>query len=1154
MEIIIIIFLIICLVFIIKLKTPVFDFLKNKTEHMTCDRTDTKACIYDNMIIADKECIYGKKENNIMRVDENIKYNKKQISDLTDFQFKKHLIENVVDNSKGFIQTSSNQYIKKCLKEIDTTSMDLNLKGIKSRYIRLISLGASDWITNAKIQIYSKGIDISALVQDKQNASNSINIDINSEFEINKARISANKTGNDKWLFVLIDINGQIVFSELFTVIPNTPIDIDTQTPKKASVNIPLGCNNSTSNINKYHGDNYNIQSCSNKAKSNNHNYFRLENTNQCYTGSTYNIDNNSCASGSNSRVFQLASDPVYEELGIQDVLIQKGSFRPSKDKLLGYVSLGVNYAVSFNIKLESIKEYETQIFVVTSLSDTEPTSPGVNEPEIQSDKSEFSRIPGVWVCGNSTNLTYAYSIRGNYNNLLLNCAKNLPLNQDVNVIFIKTGTNFKIYMNTELIENVDKPDINNNVKSSGRGAVYSAYNYEAASCIITDFMYISSNKPISIDSLNTIKKNENIEIDKKRTILFRERTLINDNILQKLGTSAKKIKLLYKASLDGFQASTFHSLCNNKGPTITVISANGRISGGYTSESWTSRSNYVHVAIGDAFLFTTEGDNVNKYYNNRNAQHSMFDHQSNGPTFGNHPHDLHISDNANTNTNSYSSIGAYTLPSEKTLFGSQNFTVNDIEVYSTEVLATAESEISKFIVSNNIFTKLGVTANNAKPLYNSKRNGFSPQTFHSFCDNQGPIIMFVRANNRISGGYIPVSLTSKNNWVTMPSTTLFLFTTQGGNINKYYNISRLESSYYDGPGHFPLFGAGHDLYINPSDNSVIARPTSYELPSDKTLFGSTSTTVDEIEVYAASEISKSGDNSVNSFNNEKNEIIDNSKIKQPYYGEPWQQHTTAKFLPDFTMEARAKATTDVVGIYGGHGVTVRKLQLTVNLPLNLGFDNGRWKIHYIFQKKVNGEWTGNGWPHVSGSIIGYNNGTLQWTDAQDIYTEVSKNPQLSIGIIPGDMLRVRASYNYTQSGNYHLNAEHEVKYSKVFTYYDNNDSKKSNVVTVYKQTDYNAAAAAEADNNICNKPLINNGEGKQIYGSWIATARPITHTSVTSTGEKVYIAFDDRYIKMVTQSGEGRYKPTNRQDVAEYNPCNWNSYSIAPRGNYNIR
>jgi hypothetical protein len=854
MEIIIIIFLIICLVTIIKLKSSVFDFMKNKTEHMTCDRHDTNSCIYDNMIVADKECIYGKKENNIMHVNEDIKYNKKEVSDLTDIQFKKYLIENVVDNSKGFIQSSSKQYIKKCVNEIDTSSINLNLKGIKTRYIRVISLDSSDWITNAKIQIYSKGIDISALIQEKQITNNSINIDINSEFEINKARVSANKSGNDKWVLVLIDKNGQIVFSELFTVIPNTPKNIDTQTPKKASVNIPLGCYNSASNINKYHGDNYNIKSCANKAKSNNHNYFRLENTNQCYTGSKYNIDNNSCSSGSNSRVFQVASDPVYEELGIQDVLVKKGSFRPSKNTLLGYVTLGVNYAISFNIKLESMKEYETQIFVVTSLSDNQPTSPGVNEPKIQSDTSEFSRIPGVWVCANSANINYAYSIRGNYNNLLSNCAKSLPINQDVNVIIIKTGTNFKIYMNTELIENIDKPDLNNNVKSTGRGAVYSSYNFEATPCTITNFMYVSSNKPISIDSLNTIKKNENIEIDKKRSILFRQRTLINDNILEKMGTSAKKINLLYKGTSDGFSAKTFHSLCNNKGPTITVISANSRISGGYTPESWGSRNNWVNVASGDAFLFTIENGNVNKYYNTKSPQHTMYDHQSYGPTFGG-GHDLYISDNANANGSSYSNPYSYTIPSNTTLFGAYNFRLVDIEVYSTDVLPT--SNISKFLVSNNIFTKLGVNISNSKPLYNSKKDGFSPNTYHSLCDNKGPIIIFVRANNRISGGYLPISVKSVGQWVNVTSGTAYLFTTDAnGNINKYYNDKHSQYTVYDGSGYYPVFGAGHDLYIS-SDNIAHSNPHSYSLPSNTTLFGSTNLKVDEIEVYSVQTPSK---------------------------------------------------------------------------------------------------------------------------------------------------------------------------------------------------------------------------------------------------------------------------------------------------------
>ncbi len=45
------------------------------------------------------------------------------------------------------------------------------------------------------------------------------------------------------------------------------------------------------------------------------------------------------------------------------------------------------------------------------------------------------------------------------------------------------------------------------------------------------------------------------------------------------------KLDLLYKASIDNFTASSFHSKCDNKGPTITfVTSTNSGRFGGYTS------------------------------------------------------------------------------------------------------------------------------------------------------------------------------------------------------------------------------------------------------------------------------------------------------------------------------------------------------------------------------------------------------------------------------------------------------------------------------------------------------------------------------------------------------------------------------------------
>ena len=51
--------------------------------------------------------------------------------------------------------------------------------------------------------------------------------------------------------------------------------------------------------------------------------------------------------------------------------------------------------------------------------------------------------------------------------------------------------------------------------------------------------------------------------------------------------------RLLFRASRDGFAASAFHSKCDNKGPTITVVKSGGRnIFGGFTENNWTSKIN----------------------------------------------------------------------------------------------------------------------------------------------------------------------------------------------------------------------------------------------------------------------------------------------------------------------------------------------------------------------------------------------------------------------------------------------------------------------------------------------------------------------------------------------------------------------------------
>ena len=45
--------------------------------------------------------------------------------------------------------------------------------------------------------------------------------------------------------------------------------------------------------------------------------------------------------------------------------------------------------------------------------------------------------------------------------------------------------------------------------------------------------------------------------------------------------------KRCWRATVDGWAASTFHSRCDGKGPTVTIIRVGRYIFGGYTSVSW---------------------------------------------------------------------------------------------------------------------------------------------------------------------------------------------------------------------------------------------------------------------------------------------------------------------------------------------------------------------------------------------------------------------------------------------------------------------------------------------------------------------------------------------------------------------------------------
>ena len=81
------------------------------------------------------------------------------------------------------------------------------------------------------------------------------------------------------------------------------------------------------------------------------------------------------------------------------------------------------------------------------------------------------------------------------------------------------------------------------------------------------------------------------------------------DSFSKYLNEHVSSFTLLYRASRDGFEADMFHELCDEKGPTLSIIEAeNGYKFGGFTRLTWEGNpEEYVFYKINDdsAFIFS---------------------------------------------------------------------------------------------------------------------------------------------------------------------------------------------------------------------------------------------------------------------------------------------------------------------------------------------------------------------------------------------------------------------------------------------------------------------------------------------------------------------------------------------------------------------
>ena len=72
------------------------------------------------------------------------------------------------------------------------------------------------------------------------------------------------------------------------------------------------------------------------------------------------------------------------------------------------------------------------------------------------------------------------------------------------------------------------------------------------------------------------------------------------------MSSSRSRFVKCWHAKIDGWAASTFHSNCDGKGPTVVIIQVGSYVFGGYTDKSWFDPGRYRFISRAGFFQFVS--------------------------------------------------------------------------------------------------------------------------------------------------------------------------------------------------------------------------------------------------------------------------------------------------------------------------------------------------------------------------------------------------------------------------------------------------------------------------------------------------------------------------------------------------------------------
>ena len=155
--------------------------------------------------------------------------------------------------------------------------------------------------------------------------------------------------------------------------------------------------------------------------------------------------------------------------------------------------------------------------------------------------------------------------------------------------------------------------------------------------------------------------------------------------------TKSNKGKLLYRATRDGFTAKVFHSKCDGKANTITIIKNNfNYVFGGYASTAWKSLDSYVSDDNAFVFSLRRNGESKTEKFTVKSNTHALQMDPFYGPVFGGC--DIVVENNSDVVVDRLTNFGSYYhLPEgypnffENTkcyLIGKKGYLTVEIEIY----------------------------------------------------------------------------------------------------------------------------------------------------------------------------------------------------------------------------------------------------------------------------------------------------------------------------------------------------------------------------------------------------------------------------------------------------------------------------------------